>query len=133
MDRLAQLIWRAGYDRKAAQDAAVSGIAPALPKTGKRKQTAIRRHDRIGLRLAARLPPFIEGDRRHEAAAPLEGVAERRGAGETFGPLVDAAHAKRDVLRPQWHQAPAQQVERALARFRVVAYDRQRVGRRRIV
>src|SRR4029077_9392553 len=70
---------------------------------------------------------------RNDAAASLEGVAESGRPLEALGARVDAAYAERDVLGPERHQPPAQQVERALAGLRVITAECEAVGRRRVV
>jgi hypothetical protein len=70
---------------------------------------------------------FIEVIYRHETAAPLT-------EGEfALNPLrlgVDVREADFDVLGTVRHEAPAQQVQIALAGFGIVADDRERVSRR---
>src|SRR5437762_337301 len=73
MDRPAQRVGEAGDDGKAAQDAAVGRVPPALPQPGKGEDVALERHDRIGPGLPALFLPFVEAVGRDEAAAPFEG------------------------------------------------------------
>ena len=73
--------------------------------------------------------PFIEIIDRHEAAAPLECLPERRLALDPLGFGVNVREADFDVFRPVRHEAPPHDVQAALAGFGVVADDRAGIGR----
>jgi hypothetical protein len=64
-------------------------------------------------------------------AAPLpECLAEGRLVFDALGLGVDVGEADLDVLGPERHQPPAHHLEAALMLLRVIAHDRQRIGRR---
>jgi len=76
--------------------------------------------------------PFVKVVDRHQAAPAFERFAEGRLALDPFRLGVDVGEADLDVFGLIRDQAPAQHVETALLRLRIVANDGQRIGRRRV-
>src|SRR5512132_4564316 len=109
MDRSKHLV-RSGDGDRATLDPFAIGTVPAFPETRKGKWLIACDGDEIRLLPAGwRLCPFVEAVGDDEAAALLEGVAESGLLGDRLGARVDHLVAARDVLRPERHQAPAQQ------------------------
>jgi hypothetical protein len=92
-----------------------------------RSQTPICNGDRIGL-LAGRGLLVIEVIGRHNAAAALKRIAERRLALNPLGFGVDIREADVDVLGPVRDQTPAQKVQAALAGLAIVPDHREQVS-----
>src|SRR6516225_1205344 len=75
--RRAELI-RAGRDDREAAYPLARRRAPVLPQAGQSHQPTVGERDRIGLFSGCGLLPFVKVVYRHEAAAALERLAERR-------------------------------------------------------
>src|SRR5271156_1885027 len=76
--------------------------------------------------------PFVKIVERHEAA-PLPGRLAEGGLGvDVLAPRVEGREAELGVLGPRGDQAPAHDVEAALAVENIVTHDRQRIGRRHV-
>ena len=100
-------------------------VAPQLVEPRHRQRRVVRTVDEVRLlaRLLALLPrggllPLVEAERRKDAAALGERLAERGLLSRGLDPRVDQPIADREVLRPRGHQAPAQ---RAQLPFRLAA------------
>src|SRR4029077_15202274 len=65
----------------------------------------------------------------HEAAAPLERLAEGWLTLDALSLGVDVREADLDVLGPEWHQSPAHHVQAALAGPGIMANHRKRIRR----
>src|ERR1700757_4205513 len=76
--------------------------------------------------------PFVEIVDRHKAAAARESFAKGRPVLDPLGLGVDVGEADVEVLGPERHETPAQQVEATLAGLGIVSDYGERVGRRHI-
>ena len=103
-----------------------------LVKTVERHDPAIGEGDRVRLFAGPGFLPFVKVVDRHQAAPALERLAKSRLALDPFRLGVDVGEADLDVFGLIRDQAPAQHVETALLRLRIVANDGQRIGRRRV-
>jgi hypothetical protein len=113
MDLRDQRIGLAGYDREGLERC--FSLLPALPETGEGQGRAIALADEVGLLVTIELPPLVESVCRDKAAAPPEGLAERRRRRQGLRAGVDGTRADLAILRPVWDQAPTQEGELASA------------------
>ena len=129
--RRAQFV-RRGRDDGEASNPLARGRTPVLPQAGQGHQAPVGKRDRIGLLARPGLLPFVEAVDGHEAAAALERFTKGRPVVDPLGLGVDVGETDVEVLGPERHETPSQQVEAALAGLGVVPDDGERVGRRHI-
>src|ERR1700730_16402116 len=101
---------------------------PVFPQSGQSHQPQLGQRNRIGLFPGRGFLPLVKVIHGHEAAPPLECLAERR---LTFDPLgfgVDVRETNFEILSPERYQAPAHDVQAALTSLRIISYHRERVG-----
>src|ERR1700730_14803420 len=103
---------------------------PSLPQAGQGHQRPIRERDGVRLfLLRPKLLPLIEVVDRHDASTALKGLAEDWFRVHRLGHRIDRREADLDVLGPIGHETPPPQAQSPRSGFRVIADDRQVIGR----
>ena len=97
-----------------------SGILPVLPNAAQSERIAILHSDGIWpLRLALCRHPLEKAVNRHDAAAPPIGISEGRQRAHCLALRIDRLATALRILTKMRDQAPAQRIERYLARLMV--------------
>ncbi len=71
----------------------------------------VRQLDVVGLLLVADVLPFVKTGGWNNAAAVLDGMAERGLLGDALGTGVDQMAAEAQILGPTGHKTPPQQID----------------------
>ena len=110
-----------------------SRILPVLPNAAQSERIAILHSDGIWLlRLAFDRLPLEKAVNRHDAAAPPIGISEGRQRAHCLALCIDRLATALRILTKMRDQAPAQRIERYLARLMVAPNDQQLLAGRAI-
>ena len=130
-----QLVRRHGEDNEGANPLAALRMMPVLPQAGDSEGRAVFHRHGVGLfcpRAFGRAP-LEETINGHDAAALCISRAEGRELRHGFGAGVDWLAAAVGISAAMRDQAPAQQIQRALAGFVVLADHIKELARRGII
>src|SRR3954467_513531 len=131
MNVIDQLISVRRDDCESAYPLARSWVFPVLPNAAEAKRPTILHGDCVGLFgfLPLDCQPFEKPVHRNDAASRPVGVAERRQAVYALAFGVDRLSPTLRVIAPIRNKAPAQRVERGLARPVVATNDKKVLAR----